>query len=271
MKKCFIIYSFALTFFLFTDVISSEKDVSLSDILSELKENKNDLKQILSFLISGVHYHNYNSSQSNNDGNKLTATQNADIKNENKVNTSLSFSWIDYKKLSEYIEKYAEKIKKNSPDYCNFLCDNKYKIMAGFVGINYVYLQYQLYKIDTLLQNNMSWCNWKSTVPMQQLVCSNHDELIPSLLCDIQKKYLLSSKIVSKIHKFSQFDSFIKDLLYEQNILLRYLTIQKYTKFFCVSKLFCLSYKKSYIQEKINRLNLLLDVFIDWQTKELVK
>lgn len=161
--------------------------------------------------------------------------------------------------------------KKSVPSYVDSVWQNKYKIGLTTVGVAYAYLCYDLYAAREILQSHSSWCNWKEVVSTQQLVCASHQELITQLLADIHKKYLLAAKTVSSSMKASPFDQFINDIVKELCALERYITIKKLTKSLYLEKLFYFSYKKSVVQEKIDRLYFMLDVFVAWQTKDLLK
>lgn len=161
--------------------------------------------------------------------------------------------------------------KKAIPGYGAQVWQHRYKISAGIVCASWVYVQYKLHKISAILENPASWCNWKPMVSMQQLVCASHEELIPQLLMDIQKKYLLALKTVTSGSQLSSFDQCIIDISKELALLQWYLTVQKGTQMVYFSSLFYFSHKKSFIQEKINRLHVIVDIFISWQTKEFLK
>ena len=148
---------------------------------------------------------------------------------------------------------------------------HKYKIFTACACTYYVWLNYQLHAVSTMINDETSWSNWKATASMQQLVCAPHADLIPQLIADIQKKYLLSKKACLSCNHASAFDQFIKEVSQELALLQNYATIQKWTKIAYLSKFFYFPYKRSMIQEKINRLHIMLDIFISWQTKELLK
>ncbi len=187
-----------------------------------------------------------------------TAQNQTTTSQESKTSVQLLTPWYDS----------AQKTAMNCYDQ---MLQHKYKILMAGACAYYVHLNYQLHAVSTMICDETSWCNWKATASMQQLIYAPHDELIPQLLADIQKKYLLSKKISLSHNHESAIDQFIKEVSHELALLQNYVTIQKWTKTLHVSKLFYFSYKKSMIQEKINRLHIMLDIFISWQTKELLK
>lgn len=161
--------------------------------------------------------------------------------------------------------------KKNIPTFYNYLLQHKYKITVGLFFASFTHTQYKIHRIHKMLQAPTSWCNWKAITSTQQLASAPHDDLIPELINDIQKKYLLKSKMTSIHICMSPFDQFIKDVSRELELLEWYLTVQKITKTIHASPFFYFNHKKSFVQEKINRIHMMLDIFINWQTKEFLK
>lgn len=161
--------------------------------------------------------------------------------------------------------------KKNIPIYYNLLFQHKYKITAGLFCTSFICTQYKIYTTHKMLESPVSWCNWKATASTQQLASASRDELTPELINDIQKKYLLKSKMTSCRISTPPFDQFIKDLSQELELLEWYRSVQKVTKIMHISKCFYFHHKKSFILEKINRIHIMLDIFINWQTKDFLK
>lgn len=177
----------------------------------------------------------------------------------------------DQKSLIQPIIPAYENILKNLPSLYNQTLQHKYKIVATIIAASYIHIQHTLHATHSFLQDPASWSNWKATASLPQLANTPQDELTSQLLSHVQKKYLLLSKTTAINSTMSPFDLFIKDIFYELESLQKYLTIQKYAKKLYLSKLFYFAYKKSFIQEKIDRIHFMIDVFINWQTKELLK
>lgn len=161
--------------------------------------------------------------------------------------------------------------KNNIPTCYTFLLKHKYKLITGFLFLTFAHTQYKIHRIYKMLEMPTSWCNWKATASVQQLASAPHNELAPELFNAIQKKYLLKSKTTSNPIFLSPFDQFIKDVSQELELLEWYLHIKKFTKITYASKFFYFNHKKSFVQEKINRIHIILDIFITWQTNELFK
>lgn len=200
-----------------------------------------------------------------NDGSKSCSTSRNESISEQQTNSTAHAQSTNY---VENMYFYYVALKKTALDYYNNILNHKYKIIAGLACAAYAQTQYKLYKAHIVLENQKSWCNWKSITPTEQLVCIHHEELISLLLCDMQKKYLL---LHSKNHTVSSVDQFIKEISCELALLQSYIAIKKQAKLLYLSKIFYFSHKKSIVQEKINRLHIILDIFINWQTKELLK
>lgn len=154
----------------------------------------------------------------------------------------------------------------------NELYEKRYHLGAGCMATGYCYLSYQCYKAKNLIKHRSSWCNWKQTIDIQHLVSTPYQEVIPQLLTDIQKKYLLHTchDTHTKL-KTAPFEQFIKDIYTELALLKKYQLILSWSNKLHLSFLFSLCYNYDIIQEKINRLHLLLDIFITWQTQDLLK
>ncbi|MBI2353294.1 hypothetical protein HYV11_03585 [Candidatus Dependentiae bacterium] len=167
--------------------------------------------------------------------------------------------------------KEPEYIKKTHSCFFNFIENHKYATAFSLISTLYLYVNYRCYTIEKLLQSPSSWCNWKEIVSTQQLVATQQQELIYQLLNDIQKKYFLTYKTTICSLQNSSFDQFIKDIMNELTSLQQYITIKEYASALYLKKIFRFSYKKSIIQEKINRLQFIMDLFLTWQTKELLK
>lgn len=159
-----------------------------------------------------------------------------------------------------------QNINKSSQSCFKILLDHKYKNMLCLLGIIYGYLHYQLSAADKLIKQQSSWCNWKQTVQLQHLVSTPYQEVMPQLLQDIQKKYFLAHKQLSS----DAFDTFIQDTSHEIAILQQHIKIQSYIKSCYCSQLFYFALDPDMIQEKITRLQWLLDLFATWKTKELL-
>lgn len=200
-----------------------------------------------------------------NDGATSSSTSHNESTSEQKTDSSANAQSTNY---AEMIHLYYDTCKQSALEHYQNMLKHKYKIIAALSLTLYAQTQYRLYKIHTLLDSPRSWCNWKSITPTEQLVCISHEELIPLLLCDMQKKYLL---LPPKNRIESYIDHFIKEVSNELALLQGYITMQKYANMLYLSKLFYFSHKKSFVQEKINRLHIILDIFISWQTKELLK
>lgn len=164
-----------------------------------------------------------------------------------------------------------DSIKKNIPTCYNILLEHKYKITIGMLFASFAHIQYKIYRIHRILQTPASWSNWKATASAQQLSSVHYDELIPELISDIQKKYILRTRTASNNIALSPFDQFIREVSQELELLEWYITIQKLAKITHTSRFFYFDHKKSFIQEKINRIHVMIDIFISWQTKGLLK
>lgn len=198
------------------------------------------------------------------------SSSNATAHSENRTEQTSRVEQFSYSLLHS-ITSMVTDLQKTVPGYMNSIRQHKYKIYAATIGASYLYLQYQLHIVHTLLEDPTSWCNWKEIVSLQHLACAPHQDLIPELLADIQKKYLVLSKQNTQINKTAPFNQFINNVSLELTLLQQYATIQEWATFCCISKLFSFSYKKSMIQEKINRLHIMLDIFVTWQIKEFLK
>lgn len=152
------------------------------------------------------------------------------------------------------------------------LWNYKYPIALALLGAGYSYLVYQIHHIHTaIFQNPHAWCNWKAVVSLQQLSYAQPQDLIEQLLLDIQKKYILSSITLQPNHQLPTMQQFLTDIAHELALLTWYQTTQKITTACWASKLFNFSYTETAVQEKIDRLDYILNIFIAWQTKELCK
>lgn len=180
---------------------------------------------------------------------------------------------VDFKQKNNALPNQAtyDTFKKNIPACYDFFLRHKYQNIIGIALASVAHISYKIYNIHKILQNQASWCNWKATASLQQLSNAHYDELTPDLINDIQKKYLLKTKTSANNVSTSPFDEFIKDAAQEIKMLEWYIAIQKIAKKTYTSSFFYFDYKKSFVQEKINRIHITLDIFISWQTKSLLK
>lgn len=218
-----------------------------------------------------IQIHNNTSNNSSGGASQATATQENDQatitaqSNEQEVSTT--------QRLYQKLHSFYDEFKKHFPDNIDYLWDKKYKILAISACIGYLYLCYHLQSAHAIIKDSHSWCNWKQIISTQHLVSTPYQELIPQLLTDIQKKYYLKNYTNYKKESSISIplEQFVQDLQHELYTLKQYLHIQRLIKKCYASLFFSFLYSEKIICEKISRTQIVLDIFITWQTQDLLK
>lgn len=171
--------------------------------------------------------------------------------------------------LTKSLEQLAESCKQKGSSALSLLdtlIEHKEKAIVGILGACYGYLYYKLHEINNILNKSTSWCNWKQTVVLQHLTAAKYDDLIQELFIDMQKKYLFSSDNKAQVLTHEQF---IQELAQEKKALQNYQYILSWAQSLYVSKILPLQFTQDIITEKLARLDVVIDLFSIWQSKQL--
>ena len=204
-------------------------------------------------------------------------SQESKMNNEQSMKSAQSMA-ADFKQhlsdFAKYIPTAAENIKTISKEQIiPSLLEHKKKIIfSSFLGIIF-YITYKIQKTKNILNDQFSWSNWKQAISVQHLNSISYKELIPELLTDIQKKYLLFTGITpSKANQIAlPYDKFTTEIKSELKELINYSRIYDELKRFKLNRLFFFPYDKEVITEKINRLRAILNIFASWQVDTILK
>lgn len=161
----------------------------------------------------------------------------------------------------EQTTKGSDHVIENKIGIQEFLKTYAWHTSCAVISTSYLYTFYQIYQTNKLLNNPYSWALFKEEIPVTRLTTIKRAELFKELHLAICKKYLNSSdcdngqKIMLK---------FLADLSYEKSRLEAYLTYQTIVYNCYLSKLFPTFKKTELVEEAINRLNFLMDLYIEF-------
>ncbi|MFA5998580.1 MAG: hypothetical protein WC747_01000 [Candidatus Babeliales bacterium] len=148
---------------------------------------------------------------------------------------------------------------------------SKFKLIAMGLLSSYALAAYKLHLVHQLIESPDVWCNWKEVVALSHLVASPYEDTIKQLHIDIAKKYFSLSLTEQSLKEQSLKESnqsahglFLQEIKEEINLLKNYLWWSSAIKTLHCSGCFYIV-DACVIQEKLARLNFMVDIFIKWQ------
>ena len=139
----------------------------------------------------------------------------------------------------------------------------KYKLCAMGLFSSYAFVAYKLHLVHQLLESCDAWCNWKEVVTLSHLVTSPYEDTVKQLQIDIAKKcFSLSLKDLNQNGNVQ----FMQEVQGEINLLKNYLWWSNIIKTLYCANCFYMC-EEGLIQEKLARLNFMVDIFIKWQVE----
>jgi len=155
---------------------------------------------------------------------------------------------------------------------------SKFKLFTMGLLSSYGLAAYKLHLVHQLIESHDAWCNWKEVVALSHLVASPYQDTIKQLHIDIAKKYFSLSLKEQSLNKQtlnkqtltgpneSAHVLFLKEIQEEINLLKNYLWWNSAIKTLHCSGCFYIV-DVCVIQEKLSRLNFMVDIFIRWQVE----
>ncbi|MCX5924135.1 MAG: hypothetical protein NTZ68_01800 [Candidatus Dependentiae bacterium] len=140
---------------------------------------------------------------------------------------------------------------------------SKFKICALSLLSSYALTAYKLHLVHELLESHDAWCNWKEVVALSHLISSPYEDTIKQLQIDTAKRYFILSTNQSNQDAHV---TFLKEVQEEISLLKNYLWWSSAIKTLHCSGCFYMV-DACVIQEKLARLNFMIDIFIRWQVE----
>lgn len=135
-------------------------------------------------------------------------------------------------------------------------------IFAGIGCSVVIKLLLKMRTYETFFQKKNYWFNWKKEVSLDELAKTPTTTLVPSLITDIQKKYMQSRSVGN----FSKpMNSFMDDINYEIRVLTEYTAFTKKLQSMGIGKL--LGSNDKYLaqaEEGLERLTIIKNSFFNW-------
>ncbi|HSW75586.1 MAG TPA: hypothetical protein VLG50_00935 [Candidatus Saccharimonadales bacterium] len=244
--------SLFLTFFLTFDIHSASKLIDNQTSVTKTADNQRSVNVVVNVTGNG------------NAANSATADSGsiaASVSKQYIVDHKIDFGIVS--SLNDVLTKLHHAGESTYTSVQNIFGIGKYKLCALAVISAYGIASYKLYLGNQLLESHEAWCNWKEVISLSHLVTSPYEDTIKQLMIDIQKKYFsLSGKEPAQ----SMYALFFKDVQEEIDLLKNYLWWSNNIKTLHCSGCFYLQ-ESCVLEEKIARLNFMIDIFIKWQVE----
>lgn len=149
----------------------------------------------------------------------------------------------------------------------NFCTDHVLEISGLFVLSSYVWIRYQIQQTNVLFKNVDAWCNWQSNISIPDLKLQSEQDLFQQLKIDIEAKYFKIKKDTSENTKramFDYIDLLMRDITLEFEQLNTYKKWYERTRAIYCNTMFNFYYDLAVIQEKQERLLLIINLCKDW-------
>jgi hypothetical protein len=162
---------------------------------------------------------------------------------------------------SQNFQKLLDDLSAKSTQAGGVLQRYQWYIGGGVLTSCYLYIWYQIYQINKLLDNPCAWHLFKEEIPLTRLTIINRTELFKELQLAICKKYLNAADCASSQKIMLKF---LEDVTYEKALLESYIIYQSCINSCYLTKIFPTFKKIEYVQESIARLNFLKDLYIEF-------
>lgn len=148
----------------------------------------------------------------------------------------------------------------------SFLLTYKYHLIGGAFLCTYAGILYKTHNCKNYLHDENSWANWRSDIPVEELLTTDPDNLREELLLAMHTKYIHPEEPLGTVHSLVQF---MKDVETEIQTLKKYRTYITWIKRLKIN--YVLPFGIPDIQEcttKIERLSFLQVLFRSWAAQQ---
>lgn len=170
-----------------------------------------------------------------------------------------NFSQLPDINLKAKLDDVVKKTSNHLQSIKKIFNDNKMTFfVSGFSGI-YLFILYKIFSINTFLNRTNCWHAWKSDLPFEKFLSISHVQLAQELVTEINKHYIEKDIVDSNAHL-----NFTNEINFELIKLQAYIKFIRWLKSLYLSKIFRINDDSiNLIQEKINRLKYLKNVFLN--------
>jgi hypothetical protein len=97
-----------------------------------------------------------------------------------------------YEATQQYLRKSFQGIRLSdiASNICQYCSEHKYYLATSAILGTYMYMFYRMRVIQSYVDNQPSWGNWKKDIPLDKLLAIPQDQLTHDLMISIQERYV---------------------------------------------------------------------------------
>ncbi len=152
----------------------------------------------------------------------------------------------------------------NAPSIFSSLSFKNIIIGAGVsAAVLYLCISFHLKKIEAMLNDPRSWCNWKNEIPADKFFGQKTKDVAKELIHSIQEQYC---DVKNPTNTVQPLHCFLKEYSHELALCKRYFSIMHYLSLFKCTRFFKINQEamELKIKSRIERLIFLRTIFFDW-------